>query len=88
MNTNTNVIVYFNKDYITPCGSDYTIFTELKTINGINKRYAEHHKRMIKRNMVGFIVISRLVWWIKEYSILRDSIKKGQYKIYKLDGDL
>lgn len=61
MNRN-NVILYY-KDGCNPLGSDYTIITELKTVQGIQNRYNEHNKRMLYRGCDSYIVVPYHAWW-------------------------
>ena len=67
--TRKNIIVYLRKGTI-PCGSDYTIITELKTIKGINRRYKEHDKRMLKAGCSHKCIISYYTWCKMDYDEL------------------
>ena len=57
-----NMVVYYNKDNYNPCGSDYTLFMELKTTWGIQRRIQEHNRIMLKRGMKYYIIIPYYTW--------------------------
>lgn len=57
------VVVYYDKDNYIPCGSDYTLFMELKTIKGVQNRLDKgHNKRMLKRGMKYYRILSYVYW--------------------------